>query len=390
MSDLEIIVGITGVGGKHWQEFDATSPGGLSFAGYLCRQESEWLGTLALTQVEEQERLELVAGMPKIHYPYQRDRHGQPQLVIPIPPRATDARFTVKLDGTCIIFYALCDEEGNVLEVIPRTRLQPVLKSSRWGDWNALLDKALPDRAPVELAVREQGVTLAFELWGYRNPHLVSYETPLALTLHTGLRHQRLLAFPRLTQIARRYDFSLVESIQVARPDAAGLATAYRAWQEKMEAANAAAGADRYVQEGAVLVISTARTACYYKCKPPSIEEIHWRADQSIGREVIWQALHKMREDGYDFADGQVEDQMAELEKDFQRPHVEQQEELIPRVWVEYVVELQKKEWLRGLVEESGLDPRDTPNLMRYLSQHYPRKEMRWVHRAVVELYGLG
>ncbi len=390
MADLETIVGVTGVGRKHWQDFSVTSPGGVNFVGYLCRQESERLGTLALTQVEGRERLEFIAGMPKVPYPYQRDRHDQVQLVIPIPPRATDARFTLKLDGTCILFYALRDEEGTVLEVIPRTRLQPVLKPSRWGDWNALLAEALHDPTPVERAVREQGVTLAFELWGYRNPHLVSYDTDLALTLHTGIRHRRLLAFPHLAQIARRYDLPLVESIQVATPDAEGLAAAYRAWQEKMETVNTAAGADRYVQEGAVLVVSTARTARYYKCKPPSIEEIHWRTDQSIGREVIRQALHKMWENGYDFASGRVDDLIAELEKDFHRPYVEQQEELIRRVWVEYVVELQKKEWLRGLVEQSGFDPRDTPNLMRYLSQHYPRKEMRWVYSAVMELYGLG
>lgn len=388
MASLEAIVGVTGVSRKHWQDFDVTSPGGVHFAGYLCRQESEWLGTLALTRVAGRERLEFIAGMPKIPYPYRRD-HGQVQLAIPIPPRATDARFTIKLDGTCIVWYALRDDEGHVLEVIPRTRLTPVLKPSRWGDWNALLAEALPDRTPVERAVREQNVTLAFELWGYRNPHLISYDTALALTLHTGIRHKRMLAFPHLAQIARRYGLPLVESIQVATPDAAGLAAAYRAWQEKMEAVNAAAGADRYVQEGAVLVISTARTARYYKCKPPSIEEIHWRVDQSIGQEVIRQALYKMRENGYNFAGGQVEDLIAELEKDFQRPYVEQQEELIRRVWIEYVVELQKKEWLRGLVEQSGLAPRDTPNLMRYLSQHYPRKEMSWVYNAVVELYGV-
>ena len=390
MADLETIVALSGVGHKHWQEFSAVSPGGINFAGFLCRQESEWLGTLALTQVEGQERLEFIAGMPKIPYPYQYDRHGQVQLVIPIPPRATDARFTIKIDGTCIIFYPLTDGNSKVLEVIPRTRLQPVLTPSRWGDWNALLGEVLPDRAPVERAVREQDVTLAFELWGYRNPHLISYDTPLALTLHTGIRHRKPLAFPHLAQIARHHGFPLVESIQVATPDAAGLAAAYRAWQEKMEAANKAAGAERYVQEGAILAISTARIAHYYKCKPPSIEEIHWRTDQSIGREVIQQALYKMRENGYDFLSGRAEDLIAELENDFQRPHVEQQEELIRRVWTEYVIELQKKEWLRGLVNESGLDPRDTPNLMRYLSQHYPRKDMRWVYSAVVELYGLG
>jgi len=390
MADLETVVALSGVGHKHWQEFSVVSPGGINFAGFLCRQESEWLGTLALTQVEGQERLEFIAGMPKIPYPYQYDRHGQVQLVIPIPPRATDARFTIKVDGTCIIFYPLTDGNSKVLEVIPRTRLQPVLTPSRWGDWNALLSEVLPDRAPVERAVQEQDVTLAFELWGYRNPHLISYDTPLALTLHTGIRHRKLLAFPHLAQIARHHGFPLVESIQVATPDAAGLAAAYRAWQEKMEAANKAAGAERYVQEGAILAISTARIAHYYKCKPPSIEEIHWRTDQSIGREVIQQALYKMRENGYDFFSGRVEDLIAELENDFQRPHVEQQEELIRRVWTEYVIELQMTETLRGLVDESGLHPRDTPNLMRYLSQHYSRKDMRWVYAAVVELYGLG
>ncbi|MDY6876749.1 MAG: hypothetical protein SWK90_11190 [Chloroflexota bacterium] len=261
MADLETIVAVTGVDRKHWQDFSVTSPGGVDFAGYLCRQESERLGTLALTQVEGRERLEFIAGMPKVPYPYQRDRHDQVQLVIPIPPRATDARFTLKLDGTCILFYALRDEEGAVLEVIPRTRLQPALKPSRWGDWNVLLAEVLPDPTPVERAVREQGLTLAFELWGHRNPHLVSYDVPLALTLHTGIRHRRLLAFPHLVQIARRYDLPLVESIQVATPDAEGLAAAYRVWQEKMEAANTDAGADCYVQEGAVLVVSTARTA---------------------------------------------------------------------------------------------------------------------------------
>ena len=89
MTDLETIVGITGVGRKHWQDFSVTSLGGVNFAGYLCRQESERLGTLALTQVEGRERLEFIAGMPKIPYPYQRDRHDQVSRVFgQVSPRS--------------------------------------------------------------------------------------------------------------------------------------------------------------------------------------------------------------------------------------------------------------------------------------------------------------
>jgi len=388
-SKLDQITAITNVSAKHWQPFEATSPGGIAFSGYLCRHESEKLGMLAVTEVEGQERLEFIYAMPKIRYPYQVDRRGVPQIVIPVPQNVRDARFTVKLDGTAIIFYALRDARGDVLEVIPRTRLQPVLKPSRWGDWNALLEEVLPDRSPVERAIRDQKVVLVFELWGYRNPHLIRYETPLALTLHSAIRHKKLVSFQRLADIARRYGFDLVESIEVATPDPAGLAQAYRRWQERMEAQNRAAGEGVYVAEGAVLVLSTAETATYYKCKPPSIEEIHWRADQHISKEIIQQVLYKMLENGYDFAAGRVEDVHAELAADFEAPQIEGAADLIRRVFMDFTVELQRREHLRHLVEASGLDPHDLPNLMRHLSQHYSRREMRWVYNTVKALYGM-
>ena len=163
---LDQITAITDANARHWQPFDAVSPGGIPFSGYLCRQESDKLGMLAVTLLDGQERLEFIPAMPKIHYPYVQDRDGRLQVSIPVPINIVDARFTVKLDGTAIIFYPLTAPDGAVLEVIPRTRLLPVLAPSRWGDWHGLLAEALPDRAPVERAVREQHVVLAFELWG--------------------------------------------------------------------------------------------------------------------------------------------------------------------------------------------------------------------------------
>ncbi len=388
---LDQIISITGVAPKYWQPFDATSPGGIPFAGYVCRHESDKLGMLAVTSIGGQNRLEFIYAMPKIHYPYQQDRQGHAgaQLVIPVPPNAVDARFTIKLDGTAIIWYPLTGAEGNVLEVIPRTRLQPVLTPSRWGNWNRLLDEALPDRSGVERAVRDQRVVLAFELWGYRNPHLIKYDTPLELTLHTAIRHKKPISYRLLADFARRYGFDLVESIEVARPDPAGLAEAYRRWQETMEARNQSAGEGVYIAEGAVLVISTAETSTYLKCKPTSIEEIHWAVGQHISKAIVQQTLHKMLENGYDFDAGQAEDVMIELETDFQAPEIESQADLIRKVWAEFTLELQKQAWLRSLVDASGLEPRDLPNLMRYLSQHYRKQDMSWVYATVKTLYGV-
>ncbi len=385
---LDTIVQISGVSPKHWNDFEATSPGGIPFAGYVCRQESDWLGALAVTRLAEEERLEFIPAMPKIPYPYQRHPDGA-RLVIPVPQGVVDARFNLKLDGTCIIFYPLKAKDGRVLEVLPRTRLQPVLAASRWGDWPARLAQAQPDLEPLKGAVRAQDVVLAFELWGYRNPHLVHYDTPLALTLHTVIRGRKIASYRLLADLAHRYGLNLIPSMEVVAPNVEALTLAYRRWQEEMERRNTAAGAGEFVEEGAILMLSTARTATYFKCKPPSIEEIHFAAEQTINKEIIRQALLKLLEAGHDpGVDNRVEPLLAELEKDFDPVEVTGQRELVERVWQEFLIEQARQEWLKQLVTQSGIDADDRVTLLRHLSAHYPKKEMSWVYSTLKVLYG--
>jgi hypothetical protein len=387
---LHQILAITDTTARYWQPFAVTSPRGIPFSGYLCRQESEKLGLLAITELAGQPRLEFVYAMPKIHYPYIKDREGRPQVTISVPQNIVDARFTKKLDGTAIIFYPLTDTNGEILEILPRTRLLPILAQSRWGDWNKLLNEVLPDRSQVELAIRTQRVTLVFELWGYRNPHMITYDTPLALTLHTAVRHKKPMSFRLLSDLAQRHGFTVIDTVLSAKPDAAGLAEAYRRLQAEMEARNQTAGEGKFLEEGAILVLSTAETAMYYKCKPPTIEEIHWAQGAGIGRTNIDHTLFKMLENGYDFTNGSVEDLKSELLSDFEPTELEIAEELIQRVYTEFILEQQQRAWLRQLVDSSGLAVHDLPNLMRYLSQHYPKRQMSWVYGTVKSLYGGG
>jgi len=391
---LEDIVAITGVNARYWQAFETVSPGGHAFSGYLCRQESEKFGMLAITQLDGQERLELIYAMPKIHYPYAKETDAAGQEIlrveIPVPPGAVDARFTHKLDGTAIIFYPLTAADGQVLEVVPRTRLQPVVSPSRWGNWNALIADAMPDRTAVERAVTEERVVLIFELWGYRNAHLVTYTTPLALTLHTGVQNGQVISYGRLSEIAHRYGLPLVDSVAVLSPDSAGLAQAYQRLQAEMEAINQAAGEETFAEEGAILMLSTAETATLWKCKPPSVEEIHWAAGAGLSKANIEQALYKMLENGYDFLSGSVAELKTELESDFEPTQIEYAAPLVEEVYRDFVEEQKRRVRLRQLVEESGLDLKDLPTLMRTLSVHFAKREMGWVYATVKKLYGLG
>ena len=66
--------------------------------------------------------------------------------------------------------------------------------------------------------MRDQDVVLVFELWGYRNPHLVRYDTPLSLTLHTAIRHRKPVSYRRLADIAGRYGLNMAPTLEVATP----------------------------------------------------------------------------------------------------------------------------------------------------------------------------
>jgi hypothetical protein len=74
---LDPITAITNASVRHWQPFDAVSPGGIPFSGYLCRQESDKLGMLVLTVLDGRERLESIPAMPKIHYPCVQGREDR-------------------------------------------------------------------------------------------------------------------------------------------------------------------------------------------------------------------------------------------------------------------------------------------------------------------------
>lgn len=375
---IELATGLTSVGPKHWQPFAASTPGGIPFAGLICLAENAWMGALAIDRVADEPTFQLERVMPHLHYPY-----GDRERTVMLPPGFTEARFYEKLDGTNLCWYPLRARDGAVLEVVPKTRLRPVAAGSVWGDWPALLARAAPQEA-IGRAVLETGLNLCFELWGRGNPHLVEYERDLGLALHTGVAHDRLATPATLDDVATRFGFERPSCLATLTGDVAAVTAAYRQFQDEVEARNRASGEGRYVSEGAILVLADEDSATYYKCKPPSIEEIHW-APSSLSAAIVLQALAKLAEAGVELSRGDPEPLWAALREEWDARVLSGAEELVEGVYKEYLDELERKRGVWARLESASLPLADTPTVMRYLAEFYPRTQMSWVYGAYRE-----
>lgn len=375
---MDLATSLTGVAAKYWQPFAVTTPGGIPFAGLICLAENAWMGALAIDLVAGEPSFQLERVMPHLGYPY-ADR----ERTVRLPPGFTEARFYEKLDGTNLCWYPLRSHDGATLEVVPKTRLRPVAAGSVWGDWPTLLARVAPQEA-IQHAVLETGLNLCFELWGRGNPHLVEYDRDLGLALHTGVTHDRLATPAELDRIAEQYGFERPPCLAVLSGDVTAVTAAYQRLQEEAEARNRAAGSDRYLTEGTVLVLADAGGASYYKCKPPSIEEIHW-APTALSRAVVLQALAKLAEGGVELARDDPEPLLAALREEWDARILAGATELVTQVYNEYTDELERKRALWARLDGISLPLADTREVMRYLSEFYPRGQMGWVYAAYRE-----
>ena len=73
------------------------------------------------------------------------------------------------MDGTCLILYSLKDHNGNIIEIIPKTRGRVVADR----DFIELLNKI--DQTSINEYYSKNDGILMFELYGKLNPHFIQY-----------------------------------------------------------------------------------------------------------------------------------------------------------------------------------------------------------------------
>lgn len=157
-----------GVKIKHLKLIEYTTPKGNNVKAIINKASTSTMGSLYIYEVNNEETNQFVRSMPKQHY---WDNNHKIDATKGIDVYK-------KLDGSCIIIYALKNHNGEIIEIVPKSRNMPTLDANL----QTMYDDC--DTLAIEEYIKKHDVTLFFELHGIRNKHLITeMETYCRLTL---------------------------------------------------------------------------------------------------------------------------------------------------------------------------------------------------------------
>lgn len=153
---------------KHLLGFNDTTPEGNSISGYISVKPNKYLGSCLITKCNGEETNQFIQSMPKIHY-FKDERD--------ICKNVTSLCYE-KLDGTCLILYPLKNKDGEIIEIVPKTRGRAVADKH----FTELYHKI--DQKPIQDYYNNNEGILIFEMYGILNQHeIINYCTGIDIKL---------------------------------------------------------------------------------------------------------------------------------------------------------------------------------------------------------------
>lgn len=184
---------------KHLKEFKAVTPLNNTIEGYICKKANRYLGSMVILKINEESTEQFVQAMPKIHY-YSYDKEMMQKDEYTFNCRE-------KLDGSCLILYPLLDKEGELIEIVPKTRGVPVADKHILSLYNEL------DHSNIEeffIQTKHLNPTIMFELYGQLNQHSIFYpEYRISLALLGITFDKEFLTWDEVDYFSKQFDFKL-------------------------------------------------------------------------------------------------------------------------------------------------------------------------------------
>ena len=373
---LETAKRLSGLEEKFLTPFDATDPfnGDLRLEGFLSQRPDHRYGALIITHVGEEPAPQLIYATPKLHYPFGKDGSFH------FPPIRRAVLYE-KLDGTNVLAYQYRDARG-VVRLTYKLRLSAVMRNSRWGPF---LDywRELMERFPsIPQLVARNGCHISFEMYGSRNAHLIQYDTPLETAVLFGVRPADATVVAPFELDVLGVPGAHLHGELTAGEDAVAR---YGAMRAEMESRNRPVEDEKLAgTEGAIwYVVEPAGRVSLWKCKPESVEQIHWTA--GINKKAVtatcWNCLETADELNYEALEPLLLEEYQEDDIRKFRPAID---ECIRLVRQEYEFKERVLEEYRrvgiSITEDKGA-------VMRALSKHFSREQMKKVHSAIVNAH---
>lgn len=341
-------------------------------SGFICRKPDYRYGALVINTVNEHTIPQVVLGTPKLRYPF--FYHAESKQRTYCFPEYKRCEVSTKLDGTNILKYSYIDSSINTFYTY-KTRLSPFVSNNKYAPLLDLLKECLSNK-PI---ANRSDLAISYEMTGYKNPLTIRYPYPLTLEPLFGV-------VPKTGEIVllqRGQRFVIVEP-------PTDLPSIYEKLREDAENANKTLpdgmidGTEGYV----FAVIGVDNVCSMWKCKPASIEDLHWQSNtipESSIRATIYNGLEDLPE-----GQGIYEHVCALLAEEFSELQIKCSKERIVNN-ISYVVsEIDFVSKLRSHVSGNHLTWRkDTvSSTMGCLSHFYPKSEMRKVHFYMKRLFG--
>ena len=362
--------------GKDYREFTEQDPFNTEnvVSGYISRKATEFYGALVITNVNNKPiEPQLIMGSPKMHYPFNSRQDGSRHYVF---PSARCIELYEKLDGTNILCYSY--KFRDKIYFTAKTRLRPFVSSGRFGNFLAMWLEVSNDynKTIIEAMDRYQ-CNLSFELYGARNPHLIVYPNALDIALLFGVSNNGRIIPPSKIEC----DLPKVTLWGEINGD---FVKSYEETQKQLQDTLKQVDEGYYSgMEGTVWYLETPDNKyIQFKCKPETIEAIHFSAGCGLSKNVViatcWNA--------YENTDDPTIAFIKELLTEEFKPEIVEANHYI----IEKSLAFVKGEQLfrQKVLDEYRKFKRnillDKPLVMRHLAQIFSKKDMRKVYSTII------
>ena len=371
LKDIEDAKGLVGLEEKWLQPFDVIDPfSNLRLEGFLSLKPDHRYGAVIILKVDGSGAPQLIYATPKLHYPFGKTGEF-------VFPRISKIDIYEKLDGTNVLAYTYSDAEGKK-HLTYKLRLYPVLRNGRWGDFLDMWQEMLQRYPEIPDLVDANKCSIGFELYGSRNMHLMVYEETLNCAVLFGVDKSGKCRPP--------------DELKVPGVPLAAHHGTLRAGQDPVVEynrirANLQSGIEELEDgklsgsEGTVWYVTTVSgEKVLFKCKPESVEAIHWKG--GISKEGVkatcWNLLEVEDVLTFPALERLLLEEYSQEDIDNFKVHID-----------ECIVDVNRQLAFRNRVLEEyakvGISlETDKSAVMRQLSTRFAKNEMKKVYTLIV------